>query len=531
MDVLNDLLGGFEGALAPMNLVWVLVGCLLGTAVGVLPGLGSSMAVALLLPMTFALDPTAAFIMFAGVYFGGLFGDSTMAILMNTPGSGSAIASTFEGHAMAKAGRAPQALATAAIGAFIGGMVSSLCVVFLAPALAELSTAFGPAEYVALALFAFVATSSVVADSVVAGLASLTLGLGIAMVGIDSVTGVERFTGGVPELFDGISLVTVTVAVLALGEVFRVVSRARREPRRTASDLSRWPRLSRSELKEAAPAWARGTAIGLPFGVIPVGGSEVPTFMAYSLEKRLDARRTKPMFGRGAIRGLAAPEAAGNATTGTAMASLLALGLPVSSTAAIMLAAFKQYGLQPGPLLFDRAPDLVWALLASFFIAMIVLLLLNLPLAGVWARLIDIPRPYLYAGIAVFCAMGVYATSASTFELWLLWGLAILGFAMRRFGVPLAPLMIGIVLGPLAETSSRDALLSAGGDPAVFISSPIAVVIYVVLLIVIGITVTGKLRARSGRTDALAAVGRAGGSYTRPLKTISKRMRDRHRRR
>jgi len=521
MDVLNNLLGGFAGALDPMNLVWVLVGCLLGTAVGVLPGLGSSMAVALLLPMTFALDPTGAFIMFAGVYFGGLFGDSTMAILMNTPGSGSAIASTFEGHAMAKAGRAPQALATAAIGAFIGGMVSSLCVVFLAPALAERSTAFGPAEYLALALFAFVATSSVVADSVAAGLASLTLGLGIAIVGIDSVTGVERFTGGVPELFDGISLITVTVAILALGEVFRVVSRARHDPGTKATSVgTRWPRLSRGELREAAPAWARGTVIGLPFGVIPVGGSEVPTFMAYSLERRLDARRKKPMFGKGAIRGLAAPEAAGNATTGTAMASLLALGLPVSSTAAIMLAAFKQYGLQPGPLLFDRAPDLVWALLASFFIAMIVLLLLNLPLAGLWAKLIDIPQQYLYAGIAVFCAMGVYATSASTFELWLLLGLALLGFAMRRFGIPLAPLMIGIVLGPLAETSSRDALLSAEGDPAVFVSSPIAVSIYGLLLVVVIASVVGKVRAHAGRNDPMAAVGRAGGSHTQNIRTV-----------
>jgi putative tricarboxylic transport membrane protein len=225
MDAITNLIGGFAGALTPMNLLWVLVGCILGTAVGVLPGLGSSMAVALLLPMTFALDPTGAFILFAGVYFGGLFGDSTMAILMNTPGQSSAIASTFEGHAMARSGRAPQALATAAIGAFIGGFVSSLCVVFLAPALAELSTSFGPAEYVALALFAFIATSSIVADSVVTGLASLSLGLAISSVGIDSVTGTERFTAGIPELFDGISLVTVTVAVLALGEVFRVVSR------------------------------------------------------------------------------------------------------------------------------------------------------------------------------------------------------------------------------------------------------------------------------------------------------------------
>ncbi|PPF38478.1 MULTISPECIES: tripartite tricarboxylate transporter permease [unclassified Pseudoclavibacter] len=495
MDIINSLLGGFEGALTPINLMWVFIGCLLGTAVGVLPGLGSSMAVALLLPMTFALDPTGAFILFAGVYFGGLFGDSTMAILMNTPGSSSAIASTFEGHAMAKAGRAPQALATAAIGAFIGGFVSSIAVVFLAPALAELSSNFGPAEYVALALFAFIATSSIVADSVVAGLASLTLGLGISVIGIDSVTGTERFTAGVPELFDGISLVTVTVAVLALGEVFRVASRARREPASVSMMSSRTPRLSRVEFFNALPAWIRGTGIGLPFGVIPVGGSEVPTFMAYSLEKKIDGRRKDPEFGKGAIRGLAAPEAAGNATTGTAMASLLALGLPVSSTAAIMLAAFQQYGIQPGPLLFERAPDLVWGLLASFFIAMVVLLLLNLPLAPLWAKLADIPKQYLYPGIAVFCAMGIFATSASIFDLWMLLLLALLGFAMRRFGIPLAPLMIGMVLGPLMETNVRDALLSSGGDYSVFFASPIAVALYVVLAGVVAFTIVGRVRS------------------------------------
>ena len=230
METLGLLMEGFAGALTPMNLLWVVLGCLLGTAVGVMPGLGSSMAVALLLPMTFALEPTAAFIMFSGVYFGGLFGDSTMAILMNTPGQASAIASTFEGHRMAQDGRAAQALATAALGAFIGGMVASVCVVFLAPVLAEFSTSFGPAEYFALALFAFVATSSVVADSVLRGLASLVLGLGIAVVGIDAVTGAERFTMGSPQLFDGIPLVTVTVAILALGEVFHVASRVRRQP-------------------------------------------------------------------------------------------------------------------------------------------------------------------------------------------------------------------------------------------------------------------------------------------------------------
>lgn len=497
MDSLNLLMEGFAGALTPMNLLWVVVGCLLGTAVGVLPGLGSSMAVALLLPMTFALDPTAAFILFAGVYFGGLFGDSTMAILMNTPGQGSAIASTFEGHKMAKDGRAPQALATAAIGAFIGGMIASVVVVFLAPRLADFSANFGPAEYFALALFAFVATSSVVSDSAVKGLASLVLGLGIATVGIDAISGSERFTYGSANLFDGVSLVTVSVAVLALGEVLHVASRIRRDPVAHQMKVTGRPFLSRAELKEAAPAWARGTAIGLPFGVIPVGGAEVPTFMSYDLERRLDRRRPNPTFGKGAIRGLAAPEAAGNATTGTAMGALLALGLPVSATAAIMLAAFQQYGLQPGPLLFDRAPELVWALLASFFIAMVVLLVINLPFAQLWAKLLLIPSQYLYAAITVFCGLGIYATSGAIFDLLLLLGLGLLGFVMRRHGVPVAPLLIGMVLGPLAETSLRDGLLSSNGDYSIFVTGPIPLVLYGLLFIVLALTVRSKIVNRS----------------------------------
>ena len=486
MDSIQLLLDGFAGALTWQNLVWVLLGCILGTAVGVLPGLGSSMAVALLLPVTFSLEPTAAFIMFAGVYFGGLFGDSTMGILMNTPGQASAIASTFEGHKMARNGRAAQALATAAIGAFIGGIVASIIVVFLAPVLAEFSTKFGPAEYFALAVFAFIATSSVVTDNAVRGLASLFIGLGIAVIGIDGVSGAPRFTMDSPYLFDGVSLVTVTVAVLALGEVIYVASLERHVTGGKIIRPKGRPWLSRAELKEAAPAWARGTAIGLPFGVIPAGGAEIPTFLAFGLEKKLDAKRATPMFGKGAIRGLAAPEAAGNSTTGMAMGALLALGLPISATAAIMLAAFRQYGLQPGPLLFERAPDLVWALLASFFIAMIVLLILNLPFATLWAKLLLIPRPYLYAGITVFCAFGIYATSGSLFDLFMLLGIALVGFMMRALDFPIAPLIIGMVLGPLAETSLRDATMSANGDFSVLVQGPIAVTLYVLLAVVLG---------------------------------------------
>ena len=496
MDALSLLMEGFAGALTWQNLLWVVVGCLLGTAVGVMPGLGSSMAVALLLPITFSLDPTAAFIMFSGVYFGGLFGDSTMGILMNTPGQASAIASTFEGHKMALNGRAAQALATAAIGAFIGGFIASVVVVFLAPALAEFSNSFGPAEFFALAVFAFAATSTVVTDNAVKGLATLFMGLGIATIGVDSVSGAPRFTMDSPLLFDGVSLVTVTVAILALGEVIYVACLERHMKDKSLIRPSGRPWLTRTEVREAAPAWLRGTAIGLPFGVVPAGGSEIPTFLAYGIEKRLDARRKRPKFGTGAIRGLAAPEAAGNATTGTAMGALLALGLPISATAAIMLGAFRQYGLQPGPLLFERAPDLVWVLLASFFIAMVVLLILNLPFAMLWAKLLLIPRPYLYAGITVFCGLGIYSTSGSVFDLLLLLGIGLIGFVMRALDYPLAPLIIGMVLGPLAETSLRDAAMSSNGDFSVLFQGPIALALYGLLLLVLAFALRARWRAR-----------------------------------
>lgn len=505
MDALQLLADGFAGALTWQNLMWVVIGCLLGTAVGVMPGLGSSMAVALLLPMTFALEPTAAFIMFSGVYFGGLFGDSTMSILMNMPGQASAIASTFEGHKMALDGRAAQALATAAIGAFTGGFIASIVVVFAAPLLAEFSTKFGPAEFFALALFAFVATSSVVTDSPLKGMVSLFLGLGIAVVGVDGVSGAPRFTYDSPNLFDGISLVTVTVAILALGEVIYVACLQRHIAGGRLIRPKGRPWLSGAEFREALPAWLRGTAIGLPFGVVPAGGSEIPTFLAFGLEKKLDARRKNPKFGKGAIRGLAAPEAAGNSTTGMAMGALLALGLPISATAAIMLAAFRQYGLQPGPLLFERSSDLVWALLASFFIAMVVLLILNLPFAMLWAKLLLIPRPMLYAGITVVCALGIYATSGKTFDLLLLLAIGLVGFVMRAADYPLAPLIIGMVLGPLAETSLRDAAMSANGDFGVLFQGPIALSLYALLLLVVAYAVRSRIVARK-RERALVEV-------------------------
>lgn len=499
MDQLQLLGEGLAAALTPINLLWVLIGAILGTAVGVLPGLGSSMAVALLLPLTFSLDPTGAFIMFAGVYFGGLFGDSISGILLNTPGNSSAIASTFEGHKMAKNGRAPQALATAAIGAFIGGLIACFLVIFLSPSLILLAKLFTPAEYFALAVFAFLAISSVVSESIVKGIAALAIGLVLAMVGIDDQSGTSRFTLAIPQLFDGFSIVIITVGLLALGEVFNVASRIHRDPNVAKFITGGRPWLSKADFRKALPSWLRGTGFGLPFGIIPAGGSEVPTFMAYGTEKRLAKRRGDKDWGtKGSIQGVAAPEAAGNATAGTAMGALLALGLPTSATAAIMLAAFQQYGIQPGPLLFERSADLVWTLLASLLIGLVILLILNLPFVRLWAKLLEIPRHYLYAGITVLSVLGVYVMSSSVIDLWVLIGIGLLGFMMRRYDIPLAPVLIAVVLGPLAEVSLRRALAVSEGDPSVLLfNSPITITLYAVLAVAVVYSVIQHLRHRS----------------------------------
>ena len=345
-------------------------------------------------------------------------------------------------------------------------------------------------------MFAFIATSAVVSDSVLKGLSALLIGLTLAVIGIDGPSGASRFTFEVPSLFDGVHIVVITVAMLALGEVIHVASKIGKPDDTTLIPSKGRPFLTRSEFREALPAWMRGTAFGVPFGVIPAGGAEVPSFLAYGTERRLDRRRPNPMFGKGAIRGVAGPEAAGNSTAGTAMGALLALGLPTSATAAILLAAFQQYGIQPGPLLFDRNGEIVWALIASLFVGMVVLLILNLPFAPLWAQLLRIPKNYLYAGITVFASLGVYASSASVVDLMFMLGLGVIGFMLRRFGIPLAPVLIAVILGPLAEDSLRRALAVSEGDATILIGSGITVVLYTLMIIAVVFSAVTKVRSR-----------------------------------
>ena len=500
MDTLINLMDGLAAALTPQNLMWAFLGVLLGTAVGVLPGMGSAMAVALLLPVTFRLDPTSAFILFAGVYYGGMFGGATTSILLNTPGQASSIATTYEGHKMALNGRAAQALGTAVIGSFVASVIGTLVVALFAPVMVAFALNFGPGEYFALTVFSFVAVAAVVSGSVLRGVTSLLIGLAIGLVGIDAQSGAARFDFGSSSLMDGIDIVIVTVGLLALGEVLYIAARGRSAPNFAAIRTGR-PWLGRKDLRRSWKPWLRGTALGSAFGPIPGSGAEIPTFLSLGLERRLAARRARRTgeedeFGQGAIEGVAGPESANNSSAAGTMVPLLGLGLPTSATAAIMLAAFQQYGLQPGPVLFERNADLVWTLLASLLIGSVLLLVINLPFAPLWARLLKLPKPYLYAGITLFSVLAVYAINTSVTHLVMLLAVSALGLVMRTFGVPVAPALIGVVLGPIAETEFRRALAASSGDPSILVGSGISVGLYVLVLVAAVLPLIAFLRRR-----------------------------------
>jgi putative tricarboxylic transport membrane protein len=467
------LMDGFGAALTPVNLMYALIGVTLGTLVGVLPGIGPAMTVALLLPITFTVPPASAFIMFAGIYYGGMYGGSTTSILLNTPGESSSMITALEGNKMARRGRAAQALATAAIGSFVAGTIATALLVVAAPAVVAFAISFGPEDYFALAVLAFTAVSSVLSRSVVRGLASLGFGLVIGLIGIDQQTGQARLTLGIDQLLDGVDVVIVAVGLFALGEALYVASRLRHATPEVVPVGRAW--MGRADWRRSWFPWLRGTALGFPFGALPGGGAEIPTFLSYATERRLARGVAREEFGKGAIEGVAGPEAANNASAAGTLVPLLTLGLPTSATAAIMLAAFQQYGLQPGPQLFDHNPALVWGMIASLFIGNTMLLVLNLPLAPLWARVLRIPRPYLYAGIVLFAALGVYALNGSSVDLVVLFLLGLLGYAMRRFGLPVAPAVIGLILGPMAEIQLRRALAIGAGDVTVLVRSPVAV--------------------------------------------------------
>jgi putative tricarboxylic transport membrane protein len=486
METWSNLLQGFSVAGTPINLMWAFFGCFLGTAIGVLPGLGPAVTIAMLLPITTQVDPTASMIFFAGIYYGAMYGGSTTSILLNTPGETGSMITALEGFRMAKNGRAGAALATAAIGSFVAGTIATILVTLFAPYLANYAVKLGPPEYFCLAVLAFTTVSAVLGSDSLRGVVALFVGLAIGLVGIDQIDGVARYTADIPELMDGLEVVLIAVGLFAIGETLYTVM----YEGGIKSTLNRMGSLymSKSDWKRSWPAWLRGTAIGFPFGTIPAGGSEIPTFLSYGAERKLSEYKRE--FGTvGAIEGVAGPEAANNAAITATLIPLLTLGIPTSVTTAILLSTLQGYGLQPGPTLFTTSSALVWALIASLYIGNIMLLVLNLPLVGIWVKLLKIPRPELYAGILVFATVGVYGMRQSSFDLFLMIIVGTVGVVMRRFDFPTAPVVVGMILGPVAEAQLRRAVAIGDGKFTVFLERPVSLFLLVcTLLILLGPT-------------------------------------------
>jgi putative tricarboxylic transport membrane protein len=501
MENLFALLAGFEHALTPVNIAWAFAGCFVGTAIGVLPGIGPALTIAILLPITAQVPASSAFIFFAAIYYGAGYGGSTTSILLNIPGESSTVITALDGHQMALNGRAGPALATSAIGSFVAGTLGTIALTAFGPAVAAIGLKFGPTEMFSLMVFAFLCAATVLGSSVLRGLTSLGLGLTLGLVGVDLQTGQARLTFGIPELLDGIDVTTVAVALFAVSETLHTALSWR--PGTSVSVIkpqgAMW--LTRKDWQRSWKPWLRGAAIGFPLGALPVGGGEIPTFVSYAVEKKLSKRPEE--FGQGAIEGVAGPEATNTAAGAGVLVPMLTLGLPTSATAALMLTGFQSYGIQPGPFLFTSQGTLIWTLIASLYIGNVILLILNLPLIGLWVRLLKIPTQHFFAGVLVFVTIGVYAASGSVVDVGILYAIGFVGLVMRRYDFPAAPVVIGLVLGPLLEQSFRQSIAIGQGDPTIFLTRPISCTL---LLIAFAIpVVVGLQRIRLRNKASVAA--------------------------
>ena len=481
LETLQNLGLGFQVALAPGVLWYGFIGCLVGTLVGMLPGLGPLAGISLLLPATFGLTPTTAIVLLAGIYYGAMYGGSTTSILMRIPGEAASVMTCIDGYAMTQKGRAGAALAIAAFSSFFAGTVSLVALTLVAPPLASIALKFGPPEYFGLLTMGLLVLAYMSGGSMPKTLAMAALGLFLGTIGIDQMSGFFRFQYGIIELGDGIGVVPVAVGLLGLSEVLLVAGSG-------APSGITTPRLSEllpspAEARQSIGPTARGTVLGFLIGLVPGSAHIISSFVSYGVERRIS--RTPDEFGKGAVAGVAGPEAANNASAAGMFVPLLALGLPVTATAAVIIAAMRTYGIQPGPTLMADQPELVWTLLASLLIGNTLLLVINLPLAPLWARLLQIPRPQLYAGILFFASLGAYSVNQDPFDLLLLLLFGGIGFAIRRFGIPVLPLILGVILGPLMEQKMREALDLSNGDISGLFNEIPAVGLYVLIVIII----------------------------------------------
>jgi putative tricarboxylic transport membrane protein len=472
VDAVNGLLSGLEAALTPTNLLWLVVGCLLGTLVGILPGLGPPATIAILLPLATGFEPATGLIMMAGIYYGAKYGGSTTSILMNIPGESASVVTCIDGYQMAKQGRAGKALGIAAIASFVAGTIGVIGLTFLAPIAADVAVNFGPPEYSALMIFALLLVIMLAGDSMIKGFISMFVGLFLATIGTDLFSGEQRFTGGQIELAGGVEFIALSVGIFAIGEVLVNIEQKTQQPLFAVPTKLRelWP--SKQDIKQSTPAMLQGGIVGFLIGILPGAGSTVASFVSYIIAKKTSKHPEE--FGKGSIEGVAAPEAANNSETGGAMVPLLTMGIPGSGTGAVLLGALVLYGLNPGPLLFTEHSDVVWPIIASMYLGNIVLVIMNLPMVPLFAKLLNTPYKVLYPGILLIAVVGVFSVNFSVFDVWLLVIFGLLGYVMRKLDIPPAPLVLAFVLGPIAENSIRQSLLLSDNSPMIYLQRPIS---------------------------------------------------------
>lgn len=479
MELLSNLALGLDVALTSINLAYCFVGVLLGTAIGVLPGLGPVATIAMLLPVTFALPPVSALIMLSGIYYGAQYGGSTTAILINLPGESSSVVTTLDGYQMARQGRAGPALATAALGSLFAGTVSTLLLALFAPPLAEVGLSFGPAEYFSLIALGLVASIVLAHGSLIKALGMIVLGLLLGLAGTDVETGIFRFTFGLPQLSDGINFIVLAMGVFGLGEIIRNLENEQTREALATTVKGLMP--TRDDLRRIVAPVLRGTAIGSALGILPGGGAMLSSFAAYSIEKRLADDPSR--FGQGAIEGVASPESANNAGAQTSFIPMLTLGIPSNPVMALMIGAMIIQGIQPGPAVVTQQPDLFWGVIVSMWVGNFFLVVLNLPLIGIWVRLLTVPYQLLYPAIMVFIAIGVFGINNSVFDLYLVALFGLLGYLFAKLDCEPAPLLLGFILGPMMEENLRRALILSRGDATVFLTRPISAVMLAMAMI------------------------------------------------
>jgi len=490
MELLDNLALGFSVALSVQNLFYCFVGVLLGTLIGVLPGLGPIATIAMLLPITFGLPPVSALIMLAGIYYGAQYGGSTTAILINLPGESSSVVTAIDGHQMARKGRAGAALATAALGSFFAGTVATFLLAVFAPPLAEVALQFGPPEYFSLMVLGLVASVTLASGSVIKALAMIVLGLLLGLSGQDIYTGVPRFTFDLPELADGFDFVALAMGMFGIGEIIRNLEDE--HSRSLVAAKVKGLMLTRDEFRRIAAPVLRGTALGSFLGILPGGGAMLSSFASYSIEKKLS--KTPQEFGRGAIEGVAGPESANNAGAQTSFIPMLTLGIPSNPVMALMIGALIIQGITPGPNVVTEKPDLFWGIIASMWIGNFMLVLLNLPLIGIWVKLLTVPYHLLFPVIIAFCCIGVYSVNNNPVDVYTMALFGLLGYALVKLDCEPAPLLLGFVIGPMLEEYLRRAMLISRGDPSVFVTRPISATLLALALVALVVVLLPSVR-------------------------------------